>query len=395
MLLPFSFNEKSALLLALFIIGSVLGGLLLWKWINQKISTDKWLAGLILLCIFYITPFMLGYANWYSLTGYREFLFYFPFQQLLFIGPVIYFYAQTLLDPGKKFRAFDTLHFLAGLLYNGAMLFIFLNDRVFESTIFFYADGKDMDFDAWYQWAGWFSMVIYLFASIRSYNTYTRKLFDTLSFAEELRYKWVQEFLFAFLGILLLRALFFILNPEWGEFGSKFWYYLSFGILFNYIGFRGYLHTVQIDAGTRALLESPVTDTLEKQRQPVAAVLPAGIEPKDLPELTTRIASYMQEGTAFQNPQLTLSDVASELRISLKAVSSIVNTHFEMNFNDWVNSYRVASVLEKFEQGLHQKQTILSIALESGFNSKSTFNRAFKKHTGTTPQRYLAHLAKK
>ena len=65
-----------------------------------------------------------------------------------------------------------------------------------------------------------------------------------------------------------------------------------------------------------------------------------------------------------------------------------------MNFNDFVNQFRVAAIKERLAQGEHLQFTLLAIALECGFNSKATFNRVFKKWEGKTPGQYVAELQK-
>lgn len=388
----FSFNEKSSLLLFFFLNGIILASLLAWKWIDLKERSSFWLATFLGLCIFYIAPFMLGYAAWYTQETYRNILFYLPLQQLLLIGPVIYFYTRSLLNTSFKFSGSEWLHFIPAIIYNLGMLVVFVNDQVISSEIYFYADGRDMDLDPWYQWLGLVSMVAYLILSIRFYNEYKQIIFEQLSFADELLFTWVKQFLVAFLGILILRVLFFILNPEWGEFGSKFWYYLCFSILFIFIGFRGYIHSIQHQINSRAFYiaqnsaSSLITTGMQKD---LGSSQP---EINNLSRYLEQLEILMNEKKAFQNSTLTLSDVADELETNTKTISTIVNSQFDMNFNDWVNRYRAKEVIRKFEEGQHKQQTLLAIALDSGFNSKSTFNRAFKKHTGTTPARYVERL---
>ena len=100
----------------------------------------------------------------------------------------------------------------------------------------------------------------------------------------------------------------------------------------------------------------------------------------------------MQEEQLFKNPELNLNEVAGKLGTSPKQVSQIVNQGFQLNFNDFVNHYRTQAILEKFKKGEHQQKTLLALALECGFNSKSTFNRAFKKNMQVTPQEYVLRL---
>ena len=60
-----------------------------------------------------------------------------------------------------------------------------------------------------------------------------------------------------------------------------------------------------------------------------------------------------------------------------------------MNFNDFINHYRIEAVKEKLKKGEHKTSTLLGIAFDCGFNSKATFNRAFKKSTTVSPKDYL------
>ena len=65
-----------------------------------------------------------------------------------------------------------------------------------------------------------------------------------------------------------------------------------------------------------------------------------------------------------------------------------------MNFNDFVNKYRINAFLQKIAEGEHNIQTFLSLAFECGFNSKSTFNRAFKRATSLNPKEYIEKKTK-
>ena len=81
--------------------------------------------------------------------------------------------------------------------------------------------------------------------------------------------------------------------------------------------------------------------------------------------------------------------MAGDLNASPNLLSRIINTGFGLNFNDFINRYRVEAVKVSILQKQHERLTLLAIALASGFNSKTTFNRAFKKHTGMTPAQYI------
>lgn len=393
----FYFNEKSSLLLIFFVHGLVFTFLLLKKGLQNQDQASLWLASFVMICCLYICPFMLGYAGWYSDNGYPDFMFYIPFQQLFLLGPILYSYTQNLLNSSFQLQKKDYLHFLPGMLYLLYSLVIFIVDKLILKTYYFYADGRDKDLDAWYQWTGLFSMTFYLMLSLRYYNNYRKLAFQTLSFAESVLFKWIQRYFIAFLVILLLRVLFFILNPEWGEFGSKFWYYLCFSILFYYITISGYTNTIQNGLSSQQFLSKkdrilPLENLIPRE------AMTTTVNDEQLPELTlwkSRLEILMNDKEVFKTPTLTLTDVATQLSTTPKQVSQIVNQGFGLNFNDFINQHRVEEVIEQFKQGKHQERTLLAIALESGFNSKATFNRAFKKHKNNTPQKYLSQMEEK
>lgn len=382
----FDFSLKSSLLLIFFSQGIVFSILLWVKGHQLERKSSKWLSLFVFLCAMYVTPFMTGYAGWYSVKTYREILFFIPFQQLFLIGPILYFYTQSLLNKSFTLSRRDWLHFAPAFIYLGYSLVVFITDKLVLSEFYFYADGRDKDLSPWYQVAGLVSMVFYLLLSLRYYANYRIIAFQTVSFAHSVLYKWIRHFFIAFLIILLLRVLFFILNPEWGQFGSKFWYYLCFSFLYYYIALSGYSNAIQSAkiVDTSVLDDKPNSAETEKN-QP--AILP------DLESWKSKLSRAMTQEKLHENPNLTLLDVAQKLDTYPKIISQVINLGFDMNFNDFVNKHRIDAVIERLKNKEHHSKTLLGIALECGFNSKATFNRAFKKHTSLSPKEYLVKIS--
>lgn len=100
----------------------------------------------------------------------------------------------------------------------------------------------------------------------------------------------------------------------------------------------------------------------------------------------------MQQEKPYLESELTLSDLARQLHITSSLLSQIINVGFNKNFNDFVNAYRIEAFKIRLQKSDYQHLTLLGIALECGFNSKATFNRAFKKHTGQSPSEYTNSL---
>ena len=107
------------------------------------------------------------------------------------------------------------------------------------------------------------------------------------------------------------------------------------------------------------------------------------------PDNLQKIVETVEQQQLYLNPELTLADVAEAVGLNLNVVSQSINAGLGQSFNDFINEYRVAAIKTKFEKGDHAEHTFLAIAFDCGFNSKNTFNRAFKKSTGLSPKAYI------
>ena len=105
-------------------------------------------------------------------------------------------------------------------------------------------------------------------------------------------------------------------------------------------------------------------------------------------KLASSLKSYMENEEPYLQAELSLADLASKLDISKSELTNLLNNYMGVNFFSFVNQYRLKTVLQKLEDPKFDHLTILSIAFDCGFNSKSTFNGLFKQHTGVTPTVY-------
>ena len=386
---PFGFGQKSSLLLIFFFNGIVFSFLLLKKGIQNNNNANKWLSFLLFLCAMYIAPYMLGYAGWYSRKVTREILYFIPFMQVLLIGPVIFFYTKSLLNSTFKISKKEYYHFIPALIYLVYSLIVFITDKLILDEFYFYADGRDKDMANWYQIAGIISMVYYLIASLKFYKNYKKLVFDKVSFADSILFEWIPNFLIAFLSIVVLRVLLFLLNPEWGNFGNQFWHYIAFSIVVLYVSVNGYANAVKMsflnDVNSESINVYQESDEDYKTKQDNTNL-------EEIEFWKDKILHLVESEKVFKNPTLTLSDLSKLLNTNTKTISKSINSGFDMNFNDFINHYRIEAVKEKLHKEEHKTSTLLGIAFDCGFNSKATFNRAFKKSIDLSPKDYLKNL---
>jgi AraC-like DNA-binding protein len=100
------------------------------------------------------------------------------------------------------------------------------------------------------------------------------------------------------------------------------------------------------------------------------------------PETIEKIRKAMEEEKLYLKHNLTIEEFAKHLDIHYREVSNIINSHFHTNFFEFVNLYRVNRAKQMLLDPQFANTTILDISLESGFNSKSSFHRFFKRYAG-------------
>lgn len=406
----FDFNWRSSLLLIFFFHGLVYAFLLFRKAYQQERPSDNWLGFFLVMSILYICPWMLGFAGWYWGTEClecRNFMFYVPMNHTLLMGPVIYMYIRSLLNPRFTFNKMDCWHFVPGFAYILWTIIVAVTDLLVMKRYYLMDGQNDPDFDTWYQAIGFISLLIYLILSLRYYLMYRAFIVQELSFADTVQFKWVRNFLIAcflyffstiFLDILRLVGVNIGYQDTW-------WYYLLFAFIFYYIAISGYANSIEqkktfeldflryrmpnLIGGGEHPLEVQTEDASFEVLMPAEFTSPDQTADSVIPSIwKEKVENAILVERMYRNPELTLTDLANHLGTNPSLLSKIINRSFGKNFNDYVNQYRVLEVKENLADPQNAHLTIMSLAYDAGFNSKATFNRAFKKFTGDNPKTY-------
>jgi len=119
-----------------------------------------------------------------------------------------------------------------------------------------------------------------------------------------------------------------------------------------------------------------------------AKYLGSNLTPGQIDEYRKQLLALLKTDKPFLNPQVSLSDLSEKLAISTKHLSQVINQSFNKSFFDFINTYRVQEVQQILKESRDDKLTVLEAMYEAGFNSKSSFNTAFKKETGQTPTEF-------
>ncbi|PWK74174.1 AraC-like DNA-binding protein [Mucilaginibacter oryzae] len=395
----FEFNFYSALLLIFFTQLLVFALLIFLKGIREQRLSSKLLAVFLALSALFIFPWMAGFAGWYDNQPYRDVLFYIPFVQGLFLGPLLFFYFKSLVNDNFRIGGYNYLHFLPGALYLLWSMLVVLADKLVLKKYWLMNGISDPDFDRWYSWLWSVSLLTYLFLTLRHYRRYRRFTYQELSFADSAGLRWMQRFLVAalLLVIFLIADQFSALFTR-STYVLSWYYFMGFAAIAYYIAISAYGQDYGLLAKIHFNPPQAETYSVINQHDPAGSaglIEEDGFQPDDqlIAPLKQALLQLLEVDKIYLDPELTLTGLAREMKTNHSVLSKVINTGFGMSFNDLINNYRVDEAKALIANGRLKDLTMLSIAFDAGFNSKATFNRAFKKQAGITPKQYQQQLA--
>ena len=390
--MPFEFNLHSGLLLPFFLQGVFFAVLLFYRGKKEERNSDILLAWLLLLNAIKIAYWMLGFAGWYDThDAFTSFMFYFPFNNVIWMGPLLYFYFLSLTNSGFVFQKKHYKHFILPALFLLMVLTKFIVDfglnRPFpvEENTQYGTKGPlaDWDKNIWTELLSYASFFYYLFISLKSFRSYQQYIKQNFSSTEKINFNWLRNLLYAIAAGVIVFFIFSLIQ-QFVEIRRSYvfdWYaYLALGLVIYYLSIAGYF--------TRPGLRQQLHFIPAEETKPQ----PAYPEKEKLPEILNwknKLIAMMEGQKPYLEPELNLTQLAKQLNTNPALLSKIINEGIGQNFNDFINEYRVKGYIEKLKAGEQKTQTLLGIAFDCGFNSKATFNRAFKKYTGTSPKEWL------
>ncbi|HEX7847898.1 MAG TPA: helix-turn-helix domain-containing protein [Chitinophagaceae bacterium] len=176
--------------------------------------------------------------------------------------------------------------------------------------------------------------------------------------------------------------------------------FAAYSLLYNASAPNLYINSAQLVAvlfvGYFALKQKEIYPLDQKQRveliafneEPVPDPKRKIVPDEEINSLKTRLLALMEEQKPYLDSNLNLVKLAEQMAVSTHQLSYVINTGFSENFFQFINKYRVEKAKELLLNSAKDNYTILGIAFESGFNSKTSFNTTFKKFTDLTPSEY-------
>lgn len=373
--------------------GYIVSTLLFLSKKNNKVS-NRLLAVLILLMTLACTNLYMT-ESWY--TDYeivRILNQVFPFIMVMPMGPLMYFYVQSLLKPDIHLSKKQKLHFSAVLidLVPYIIVWVFLAGLIVG--IFKHGDGKEWgsfidSYNTYGDIPRWLSLTLYLILAKQFLKKFVlgQSAESITNTYLQARRKWIHQFLNAF---LLFQALWFIFLVPYiipatrGLLLDNMSYYpiyIPLAILIYGLGLKGYMLT-QVNIEKSARKEITIQPSLSK--------ISLSFSTEEVADCISSLIKSMEADKLYLEPMLNVSSVATHIGIAQKTISFILNNHLHKSFNEFVNEYRINEVKKRLLEKGNEHLTISGIALECGFNSQATFQRTFKNSTGVSPKEYLS-----
>ena len=292
-------------------------------------------------------------------------------------GVFLYFYVSSVTDQFPETKLKTYIHFVPfalAILYL-AIFFFPLPTETKRAVIESEGEGHEL-FTILLMGSIMLSGVVYVIWSMILLRRHEKNILNQFSRVENINLRWLQ-FLIIGLGLIWLVVIF-----------SQKDEYIFTGVVI-FIILMGYFGLQQIDIySRRRKIEVPV-EKVESKEPKAEKYSSSGLSNSAADELYQTLLDQMESGSIYKQQELSISDLAELLGTHPNYLSQVINEKGGMKFFDFVNNYRIDEFKRLVADPKNKKFTMLSLAYDCGFNSKSSFNRYFKKVTGQTPSQYV------
>lgn len=302
-------------------------------------------------------------------------------------GPFMYLYVSYLTSEDKPFEMKKLVHFAPFALF---LMYLFVASQFPE-----YAKGISVDHSASlptppilfviFLIATAISGPIYFVLAYRKYKS-LKKSNDSFS-AKDVNLEWLGMLMTIFGVVWTIFILIAVIHHVFHLFSMMFCtngLFLSLSAFVILIGYYG-LNQKEVFV---SFVPAEVNDESLSMHKHKSKASDNNVVTDGLEEGFSHLLSFMETERPYLDPELTLPKLAKDLDIPAYQLSQIINEVHQHNFFDFINQYRVEEVKNKIKDERFENYSLLAIAFDSGFNSKSAFNRVFKKITTMTPSQY-------
>jgi len=299
-------------------------------------------------------------------------LIHLPIIITLLYGPLQFLYVYKICSGGMKIKMHELFHFIPFLFF----LFIAITYQASVVYIKILAGTSSI------------LGLTYCILTLYILQKHSVNIRNHFSFTEKVNLSWLYKLVFGLIiiwfGVVVLVFLRRIFNFNL----SLDWFYITIPLFIFYIGYNGIKQQVIYSFYFDVLgpTNSPVNQ--EKPISDREGYKKSGLRQIQMQAIYEKMLYAMQSENLFMQSTLSLQELSDLLNIPPHHITQTLNEFSRQNFYDFVNSYRVNEFKKRVDKGDAENFSLLGIAFDCGFNSKSSFNRIFKNTTGLTPSKY-------
>jgi AraC-like DNA-binding protein len=317
------------------------------------------------------------YEHHPNLLGYESFF-------IFALAPALYLSVSHYISLEKTFKKLEYLHFLPTLILFPFVLYtIFMSSKEKLEIIRNPILPGNFEFD-WITYVLILQILIYIYFAFYKIHKHQKNIRLFTSNTSEISLNWLKN---ALIGILLMVFL-WIIEIQFYE-----------NILITKISGIGYFIGVYVIA-YYAFRQEEIYPFKEKEKQEIKEIIeetPSSksqrISEDELKILKSKLILIMSTEKHYLDETLSLPKLAEKVKISIHNLSFVLNEGFNENFFQFVNRYRIEEAKRLLLSEKYQQLSMIGIAFESGFSSKTTFNTTFKKLTGISPSEYITQFS--
>ena len=308
----------------------------------------------------------------------------FPFP--LLHGVLLYYYVSCVTNQLPKQKLVVFLHLAPSLITLAYLIPFFLLPPEQKIEIFKNGGKSYMVFQDVLLACVFISGIVYVIWSSLILRKHKKRIRNQFSNLEAINLKWLQ---FLTYGLGMVWSLIIFSQNDTVIF-------IGVSIFVILVGFFGVQqkNIFSINEMVPVIAKEEEEEEKEEEEEPIIKekYIKSGLSTEKAKDYYQRLNKLIVEEKVYTNPELSLSDLASKLDIHPNYLSQIINEKERKTFYDYINAFRVEEFKRLIAIPANQQFTLLALAYDCGFNSKSSFNRYFKKINGQTPSQYVKSL---
>jgi AraC-like DNA-binding protein len=290
-------------------------------------------------------------------------------------APAFYIYVRSLTEIDFKFRRKDYMHFILFFSFAVYLLITFYLRSAADKQFYI----KNQSLTLWYLLMPVLQLQILIYAVfiIRAITIFRERVKSVFSTMDNINYSWL-KFIIIGVALLWLADL-----PNYLASVLKLSQIAILEAVF-YTGFLLLSYLILFKALTQPEIFSSIPEFPQRKKKSLSD----SVNDQYLQQLLF----FMATEKPYLDPSITIFNLSEKTTIPQRSLSDVINNSLNQNFYDFINSYRVKESQRLLSENKENSKTILEILYQSGFGTKSSFNQAFKKHTGKTPTQFKKQI---